>query len=80
MVILQDNVEWDCFQTLILLEILRIQKSGDPRLYVCQAPGALTRVSTCGSMLGPCWVHYGSIFGQYLDKNHYLDKNIGLPC
>ena len=30
---------------------------GVPRLYVCQASGALIRVSTCGSSLGPVWVH-----------------------
>ena len=32
---------------------------GVPRLHVCQAPGALVRVSTCGSN----WVHFGSISG-----------------
>ena len=37
----------------------------DPRLYVCQAPGALIRVSTCGSILGPFWVHFGSILGPF---------------
>ena len=35
--------------------------TGDPRLYVCQAPGALICVSPCGSILGPFWVHLGSI-------------------
>ena len=42
----------------------------EPRLYVCQTPGALIRVSTCGSILGhfgstmgPFWVHVGSILG-----------------
>ena len=54
---------------------------GDPRLYVCQAPGALIRVSTCGSILGsilgpscvhigsnlgPFCVHFGSILGPFL--------------
>ena len=29
------------------------KKTGDPRLYVCQAPGALICVSPCGSILGP---------------------------
>ena len=36
---------------------------GDPRLYVCQAPGALICASPCGSILGPFWVHFGSILG-----------------
>ena len=40
-------------------------KSGDPRLYVCQAPGALMCVSPFGVHLGSIWgpfrVHLGSI-------------------
>ena len=41
-------------------------KAGDPRLYVCQAPGALIRVSTCGSILGPFLKGLGfqSVFRQ----------------
>ena len=43
---------------------------------------SLIRVSSpwCAYTCVNVWVHYGSIFGQYLDKNHCLDKNIGLPC
>ena len=41
------------------------QRPGDPRLYVCQARGALIRVSTCGSILGSYWVHFGSILGPF---------------
>ena len=63
---------------------------GDPRLYVCQAPGALICVSPCGSILGPVWVQFGSILGPFWvhfgsilgpfwvhlgSKNRYLDKN-----
>ena len=33
--------------------------SGEPRLYVCQAPGALIRVSTCGVLHDTFWVHLG---------------------
>ena len=46
------------------------QMTGDPLLYVCQAPGALIvchRVGPFwvhfGSILGPFWVHFGSILG-----------------
>ena len=39
--------------------------TGDPRLYVCQAPGAFICVSPCGSILGPFWVHSGSILGPF---------------
>ena len=51
------------------------RKSGDPRLYVCQAPGALICGVTVwvhfgvhfGSILGPFWgpfwVHFGSMLG-----------------
>ena len=41
------------------------ERRGDPRLYVCQAPGAFIRVSTCGSILCPFWVHFGSILGPF---------------
>ena len=55
-----------CFQLLTrildgLFEFLILQV-GDPRLYVCQAPGPLICVSPCGSILGPFWVHFGSIW------------------
>ena len=43
----------------------RLPTSGDPRLYVCQAPDALICVSPCGSILGPFWVHLGSILGPF---------------
>ena len=37
-----------------------------PRLYVCQAPGALICVSPCGSKLGPgFWVHSGCDWTQH---------------
>ena len=39
---------------------------GVPRLYVCQAPNAFICVSPCGSILGPFWVHFGSILGPFL--------------
>ena len=38
---------------------------GDPPFYVCQVLGALIRVSTCGSILGPFGVHFGSILGPF---------------
>ena len=42
---------------------------GDPRSYVCQAPGALICVSPCGSIWGPFGVQ------ESVDKNQYLHKN-----
>ena len=38
---------------------------GDPPLYVCQAPNAFVCVSSSGSILGPFWVHFGSILGPF---------------
>ena len=38
---------------------------GDPHSCVCQTPNAFTRVSPCGSILGPIWVHFGSILGPF---------------
>ena len=43
------------------------QPQGDPRSYVCQAPGALIRVSTCGSILGPL----GSILVMHLQGSGF---------
>ena len=34
---------------------------GDPCRHVCQALNAFICVSPCGSILGPFWVHSGSI-------------------
>ena len=58
------------------LHSVSIKFSFEPRFFVCQAPGALIRVSTCGvlhdtfwfhfgSILGPFWVHVGSIWGTW---------------
>ena len=48
---------------------LQLSTSGDPRLYVCQAPNAFICVSPCGSIfgsiLGPFWVQFGSILGPF---------------
>ena len=48
---------------------------GEPRSHVCQTPGALLLVSTCGVLHGTIWVHLcGSIliqqdrFGVHLEK------------
>ena len=70
--------------TAVLIACL-MTLSGDPRLYVCQAPNAFICVSPCGSIFGPFLVHFGSISGpfwvhfgsknRYLDKNQYLHKN-----
>ena len=40
-------------------------QSGDPRLYVCQAPNAFICVSSSVSILGPFWVHFGSILSPF---------------
>ena len=52
-----------------------IKGLGDPRLFVCQAPGALVRVSTCGSISGPFRVHFGSISGPF--RVHFGDASFG---
>ena len=49
---------------------------GDPPLYVCQALGALIRVSTCGSILGPFGVHFGGPFWVHFWV-HFGDASSG---
>ena len=49
---------------------------GDPHFCVCQAPNAFMCVSPCGSILGPFWVHSGSILGSIFGV-HFLGPFLG---